>query len=212
VDDFFPENILNELLNLQLKPVPDKSFSVHHNYIGRTGKLSLDTIPESLAMQIHSLYFNRLCDVLDFLCPGKKLYYDYTELHLVQTGTEFSFPIHHDLRKKLLSVVVYLDPPKSSGTNLFKNKNQKLPSKVVDWRPNRALLFCRRENTTWHSYQGSKTGERRALVYNLMTNRPLAALRSEGSGYYNFLIRDVFFYAYHRLARVKRQFLNLFRF
>ena len=210
VDNFLPAEIYEELCRLDLTPVEAKSFCVHHNYIGREGNMSLETIPEALALQIHAHFFNKLAAVLDFLAPGKMAFYDYTELHLVQTGVDFSFPTHHDLREKLLSVVVYLDPKESSGTLLFDSKEDSKPAKVISWKQNRALLFSRRENITWHSYKGFPTGERRALVYNLMTNNARSVVNYEGNNYYQLAVQELFSNSLHFASRIKRKLQHLF--
>lgn len=190
VDDFLPNHLLTQLNDLEIDPVSADSFRVHKNYLSKTGKLNLTVIPPKLALSIHAACFPTLISCLSFLNPAKVSLYDYTELHLVQTGSSFQFPIHHDLRAKLLSVVVYLAPLNSSGTHLYSQRHKQSLARVIDWKVNRSLIFSRIENTTWHSYRGSDSGERTALVYNLMTERPLQAAKLEGNSVPSILAND----------------------
>jgi hypothetical protein len=204
IDDFLPDHLLAELIHLSLEPVPEDSFRVHHNYIGKRGDLVLSVIPRRLALSIHTASFLPLISLLQFLAPAKVHLYDYTELHIVQTGSCFRFPIHHDLRSKLLSVVIYLSPVSSCGTNVYRTNRESSFDHAIEWKVNRALAFSRMENITWHSYAGSPDGERLALVYNLMTHKPLHAVKAEGHSFLRILCGDISRYAINRLGSLKR--------
>ena len=51
--------------------------------------------------------------------------------------------------------------------------------KTIEWKPNRAVFFSRKENETWHSYEGDGLNNRVALVYNLMTKRIREVYKAE---------------------------------
>jgi hypothetical protein len=63
---------------------------------------------------------------------------------------EASYNIHYENPTKILSAVTYLWSNNGTGTVLYDvNKNF---VKEVEWVPNRLLLFCGKDNVTWHSY------------------------------------------------------------
>lgn len=81
---------------------------------------------------------------------------------------DYQYKIHTDSMRKKITTLVYLSE-KNIGTYLYKSKDQDYnkPTKEVEWKPNRAMVFTR-ENC-WHSFQSSKTdGFRYTLNYNLM--------------------------------------------
>ena len=179
-DNFLPTDYFKILSEMPLDPITSKEVKVSHNYISNDLKTNLDNISQDLAVSIHLSCFSKLYDYLKLLAPKKIPLYDYSELHIVQTGSECTFPVHHDDREKLLSVVVYLSPEFSSGTYIYHSSSKSSLTYEVPWKQNRALIFARKEDKTWHSYSGSPSGTRRALVYNLMTKEPNKALLAEG--------------------------------
>lgn len=61
-----------------------------------------------------------------------------------------SFDIHYENPAKILSAVNYLWSNNGTGTVLYdEDKNY---VKEVEWVPNRLLVFCGKDNVTWHSY------------------------------------------------------------
>ena len=65
-----------------------------------------------------------------------------------------SYPIHDESSRKVLSSVVYVDPAENNGTILY-DKDKKF-AKMVEWKPNRALIFAAIDGVTWHSYDCPK--------------------------------------------------------
>ena len=183
-DNFLPINYFKILSEMPLDPIRSEEVKVSHNYISNDLKTNLDNISQDLAISIHLSCFSKLYDYLKLLAPKKIPLYDYSELHIVQTGSNCTFPVHHDDREKLLSVVVYLSPEVSSGTFIYESSCTSSLSYEVPWKQNRALIFSRKEDKTWNSYCGSQTGTRRALVYNLMT-KPIAVLAEEFDSSFN---------------------------
>lgn len=74
------------------------------------------------------------------------------------------FYIHDEQDDKALSIVVYISPKVSSGTKIYKSKDQFV--KQIEWLPNRALIFCGETDKTWHSF-GSDHYQRCTLNYFL---------------------------------------------
>jgi len=205
VDEFLDIKDFTELVSIELKPVDDGGFAVHHNTIDKRMFIENSCLNKDLILKIHNSWHSTLLDMLDMLSPGKSRYYDYSEFHMVQTGKNFSFPIHHDIRSKLLSIVVYLDPDCSTGTYIYRNECPSTMHSEIQWKVNRALIFARAERQTWHSYRGDGKGERRCLVYNLMTKRPEQAMKAEGLSYYSLVLSDALLRAKKRLRDLRVQ-------
>ena len=122
--------------------------------------LSIDDIKN-----IHEKHHDYMLECLKELAPEKLQNYSFTELNVVNTGKDVSFPIHSDTIDKLLSVVVYIAPEKNEGTYLYETKDGKNPQ-LIEWKTNKAFIFSRTDDT-WHSYKGDGISNRLTLVYNL---------------------------------------------
>lgn len=72
--------------------------------------------------------------------------------------------IHDEAYDKTASLVVYLCPESSIGTALFKDSTQDSFVKEVEWKQNRAMLFCGEKNVTWHDFY-SRENPRVTLNY-----------------------------------------------
>lgn len=80
----------------------------------------------------------------------------------------YRYPIHNDSEWKKLSTTVFLGDD-NVGTYLYETADQDYdkPSKVIEWKPNRALVFSRDENT-FHSFNTTSEEKfRYTLVHNL---------------------------------------------
>lgn len=62
----------------------------------------------------------------------------------------FSYPIHDESQRKVLSCVVYVDPVENNGTYLY--NADKSFNRQVEWKPNTALIFPAVDGVTWHNY------------------------------------------------------------
>jgi len=79
----------------------------------------------------------------------------------------YSYPIHDESRRKILSNVVYVDPEENEGTRLYDaNKNL---VKTVEWKPNRALIFAAIDGVTWHDYT-CPIGKARITINQFLQN------------------------------------------
>ena len=121
-------------------------------------------------------------EILNEINPEKVKLYDYSDFLIIITSKDSKFPIHDDTPNKLLSGVIYLEPEKNSGTKFYNNKvGENLTN--IEWQPNRAVFFSRKERETWHSYEGDGKKNRVVLVYNLMTRRVKDVFKVEKKNY-----------------------------
>jgi hypothetical protein len=94
------------------------------------------------------------CPVTDTWIKQFKEYRPYTNLtirnQLVICIGESSFNIHYENPAKILSAVTYLWSNNGTGTMLYDEDKNFV--KEVEWVSNRLLLFCGKDNVTWHSY------------------------------------------------------------
>lgn len=74
---------------------------------------------------------------------------------------ESSFDIHYENERKVLSAVTYFWSNKGTGTVLYDTDKNYVSE--VGWKPNRMLIFCGKDDVTWHSYY-SKSGSIRITV------------------------------------------------
>lgn len=125
--------------------------------------------PRSAGPGSHPLmdaHHDQMMQLLEELAPEKVALYDHSDIHTVITGKDYKFQIHNDFYEKILSVVVYLAPEKNRGTLMYSNKAG-ADEEEVEWKQNRAMIFSREENVTWHAYGGDGISNRLVLVYNL---------------------------------------------
>lgn len=75
----------------------------------------------------------------------------------------YTHQIHDENIEKILSVVVYIGPEENNGTYLYEDFRQEYdnPSKIVEWKPNRAFIFSGKQNLTWHAFSANNTEDYR---------------------------------------------------
>ena len=169
IDNFLTQEDFEKLSNVSLEKTESNQISVYHNLIDSKQNVKADCLDVSTVKRLNKNYHFKAMDILKKLYPEKCELYEYSEFHIIETGSDYKYPIHDDTPNKLLSGVIYLRPKKNSGTIFYKNKKGE-EKKEIEWRQNRAVFFSRKERSTWHSYQGDGKNNRVALVYNLMTN------------------------------------------
>lgn len=86
-------------------------------------------------------------------------------VQLVKTCNGAEYPIHEDAPHKVFSFVLYLSPEENIGTNLYYSDESF--ARKIEWKPNRAVMFCPLDEITYHDY-GSST-DRYTLMYNLIS-------------------------------------------
>ena len=184
VDDFFSTELFQRLI-AELKQMDLSYDAVNGDFrcISRISKNGNEEFADGLSTNLLSEIF---ADKNDFLLAqlaklsGKKVpLYDFTELRIQKAETAYASGAHTDSAKKLLSVVIYLYPEKEEGTQLYETKTGPIVAEC-EWQQNRAFIFARKENKTWHSWASKGDKGRFVLVYTLMTNNPEGALASEG--------------------------------
>ena len=183
IDNFLNEEDLNELSLLKLRQVKEDELSIYHNEINEKEEVKAECIGEKTVRRLFKNYHHKTINLLKELNPNKVDLYDYSEFHIIESGSKFKFPIHDDTPNKLLSGVVYLKPEKNIGTIFYEDK-QGNGRKEIDWKQNRAVFFSRAERETWHSYQSDGKCNRIALVYNLMTNNIKEVCKIEKKNYF----------------------------
>ena len=189
VDNFLLSKDFEELCTINLKKIKENQIIVYHNKIDKSGKIEIaECIEKNLLKRLFQNYHEKALDILNELYPEKVNLYDYSEFHIIETGSNYKFPIHDDTPNKLLSGVIYLMPEKNNGTLFYKNKKGD-DKKEIEWKQNRGVFFSRIEKKTWHSYEGDGNSNRIALVYNLMTRNIREVSKIENVSYILTLIR-----------------------
>jgi hypothetical protein len=89
--------------------------------------------------------------------------------------------VHDEAYDKISSTVVYLYPESSTGTAMFSTSSRNSFVKEIEWKQNRAMLFCGEKDVTWHDFY-SKENSRVTLNYFI---RELKSMElSETDSYY----------------------------
>ena len=183
IENFFDNEDFQKIKSVKLKTISKNQIKVYHNSITKEGIIKAECLEEDLVRQLHKKYFDKAIEILRVLNPLKIKLYDYSEFHLIETGSNYKFPIHDDTPDKLLSGVVYISPKSNSGTIFYDNKKGE-GKKVIDWEINKAVFFSRVDRETWHSYEGDGKNNRIVLVYNLMTKNIKKVYEVENKNYY----------------------------
>lgn len=72
----------------------------------------------------------------------------YTEINIILDG--YDYPIHDENPRKILSIVNYVAPEKSTGTLIYDTDKNFVGE--VEWKQNRTLIFPGITGKTWHAY------------------------------------------------------------
>lgn len=94
-------------------------------------------------------------------------YYSMPSFHFMDK-TAGEHPIHDETLDKCLSIVLYISPDVSHGTKIYSSPSKESFVNEIRWKPNRALLFCGRESTTWHSFG---TGQHDRITLNFFLRK-----------------------------------------
>ena len=155
---------LQSLLEI-LEPKSDSQTSFRNVKYDSSNK---NVISKEKFLQLEETYRPRAMEILQSLAPYKLDLVDDVVLNLQSTPPNFSFPVHLDDRRKVLSGVVYLKPNLSTGTFIHKGLDD-VSGKEVPWAVNRAFFFSRTPTDSWHSYKGDGVSYRWVLIFNLVT-------------------------------------------
>jgi len=183
ISNFLDNKDFEEISKIKLNQVGSKEVKVYHNSISGEKIIRNDCIDEDFLRRLNRNYHNKALNILKELCPEKEKLYDFSEFHLIETGSNYEFVIHDDTPDKLLSGVIYLKPEKNVGTIFYKNKRGEGRNEI-EWQVNKGVFFSRVEQQSWHSYKGDNKSNRIALVYNLMTKRIKEVYKIENKNYF----------------------------
>lgn len=189
IDNFLNNDDFNQLCSLKLEKISSKKIRVYNNRIFKNGSIDNSCLGEELIKKMHQNYHNVALNLLKELNPKKIPLYEYSDFHIIETGSSYKYPIHRDTPKKLLSGVIYLMPKENSGTFIYSNKKGDNKTQI-EWKQNRGFFFSRTENTSYHSYEGNNQDNRIALIYNLMTNNLKGVCEVENISYYKVIARE----------------------
>ena len=196
LDDFFADVEIEYLNRLDISNVASDQASILYQLrifkdksIEPKGQEKA-LIPIEKIMSIHNKYEPLFHSLLSKLCPAKSNLIDFIDYQIILTGKDAKYPIHDDVPAKLLSTVIYLKPENNLGTVIYPCPNYALfdgkiasPSEGfgIHWKINRALIFSRIHQKTWHSYQGDGKSNRLAFVINVGTEKVKEVMDIENS-------------------------------
>jgi hypothetical protein len=140
------------------------------NNLGANKKI-VSYFDEDYNNKIVKKYKNKMFNYLKILEPEKVKFFDYWDIHWSISGENFSFPIHNDAYFKLLSVVVYIYPEKNFGTFIYNSNKPEDLVKEIEWLPNKAFIFSRKDKSTWHSYKSNNKDKRFTVNLHLCTKK-----------------------------------------
>jgi hypothetical protein len=178
IDNFFTAEEFSTILSA--KPPTDNKVTVLEGKIEKSGMVSGAILDPDFLSEIDRNSRRHLLNVLSLLAPRKVSAFGHSDFHLVVTPSGRSFKVHDDTPDKLLSVVIYISPEHNKGTFIHSSKDDPVPAGEVEWVQNRAFIFSRVEQKTWHSYASDTEGDRFCVVYNLKAEKVSKAFRAEG--------------------------------
>lgn len=78
----------------------------------------------------------------------------------------FEFQIHDESYLKKISIVLFVAPEDNHGTLLYKSPEQDYydPTKKIEWKQNRAFIFCGEPKVTWHSFYAKDGAQKRYTI------------------------------------------------
>ena len=108
--------------------------------IYKNGETEVSCINLDILKELQKTCHEKAVKILNELAPHKTKLYDYTDFNIIETGKNYTFPIHRDHINKLLSGVIYIKPNINTGTIIYENKKGKNPN-IIEWKKNRAFFF-----------------------------------------------------------------------
>ena len=106
IDNFLSQKHLDSLNNLKLNKINSNEVKVYHNKINNEKIFENKCINETLLLELQKTYHQVALNILKEINPKKKDLYDYSEFQIIESGSNFVFPIHDDTPNKLLSGVI----------------------------------------------------------------------------------------------------------
>jgi hypothetical protein len=198
IDNFFSEEDfayllkkLNSINTVNLKPT-DMIYLGNRFYL--EGNEETNGLDSGMLSALAGKYGFKLLEILRRLAPKKIDLLDFIEFSLVVAGPEYSHHVHDDDTNKLVSAVIYVAPEDNRGTLIHTKKNGP-PVQEITWKPNRAFIFSRREQETWHSYCGDGISTRKTVIINFRSLKSDTAYRrkvlaAEGNYFRYYIVRE----------------------
>lgn len=173
VDDFLDRDLFRSLQQNSVYLL-DKYGLVKGDRIDPTNLIDLKKdIDPSLYYQIWE--YNKLllqnCEKIFKLYPEHRSYENYYSMpsfHFMHPNAGFH-QIHDETKDKSLSIVLYIHPHDGVGTRIYTSSKEEDFYQEISWKPNRAMIFCGIENTTWHGF-GTNNKPRVTLNFFLRKN------------------------------------------
>ena len=175
VDNYFPYEIfesMSESIQSFIK-TGYKNLSESQNGILHTSREIMNVIGNNALSS-----FNRLAKEKAYSLYNieKKDRNTYNEIKFMEAGG--NYPKHDESLNKILSVVIYLNPigqSDSLGTKIY-NSEKKYHS-TVEWVPNRAMIFMRQSEVSWHSYD-NLTSDIRVTCNHFLIDKNISSSES----------------------------------
>lgn len=146
VDDFFCESCFSKILEELKNLVPDKTDFGHHE--GREDYTAFRSYN-------HIQQYLNCVDYMYTLYPNHRSYdHLFCYPNLLQMKEGVNWPVHADIEEKTCTLVIYIDPEESIGTEIYSTQYER--DHAIEWKPNRASFFCPETNKTWHAYHSPK--------------------------------------------------------
>lgn len=187
IDDFLPNYVFDSLVDIKkealnifdhyIKPEQQKRYYV--NSMSEASILNSDLKDVGQTEEIKKLFKDvGLYDVIDeyniFLKDNNDLLEVYGALsdkekyNFFKSGVQiqdpgFEYEIHPEASGKLMSLIVFITPEDNYGTWLYESETQDYyqPSKKIEWKQNRAFIFCGKKDLTWHAFSAKTDEEQR---------------------------------------------------
>ena len=101
---------------------------------------------------------------------GFKGYNDALKVYWQRQSAGCAFGCHDENIAKIMSIVIYVSEEENYGTFLYKKHVEKEdesywnPDKKVEWKQNRAFVFCGYPNLTWHGFAAREGCPRQTIA------------------------------------------------
>ena len=120
LDNFLNETCLNYLSSLKLKKISSDEVLNYQNKVYSNGDIINSCISAEILKNLQNSCHENAINILNELAPNKTHLYEYSDFNIIETGKDYTFPIHRDHVNKLLSGVIYLKPEINTGTIIYK--------------------------------------------------------------------------------------------
>lgn len=170
VDDFLDEQTFKSLEILAKSLLPDHSIKKGQSIdpidlVAMKNKIDPDLYESLLMYNKQLLTYNKELLSLYPHHRSYQKYYSMPSFHFMDKDAGWHH-VHDETIDKALSIVLYIEPEISAGTKIFSGTQEKDFEFEVEWKKNRALIFCGIEGVTWHSF-GTERYQRATLNFFL---------------------------------------------